>query len=239
MIDKQRHNLTPVQLDAPRNSRWYEVAILLILLITRLLDIALVWLFFGSASSPAWFSALLGLFSYTLIALLIWLKRDELGNLHIDKVFIYFFIFSGILLCFFYQTGIFGLGTLLISILLFIALQRDKLDFGQVAPSYLRHRYVIVVGLIAFLLTLLIHINFRETISLDTQTVNAAIVNASFPAVVYEEALFRAFLWGYLRNLKLSDIQALILQSTLFWIAHWQKLASGNYLQFLIVTPLL
>jgi membrane protease YdiL (CAAX protease family) len=238
-MNKQRHNLTLVQLDAPRNNKWYEVAILLILLIIRLLDIALTWLFFGSTSPPTWFSALLFFFSYTLTAFLIWLKRDELGNLHIDKVFIYFYIFSGILICLFYQSGIFGLGALLISILIFIALQTNKLDFGEVAPSYLKHRYVILVGLLPFLLVFLINIHFVKSISLDTQTVVAVMLNANFAAVVYEEVLFRAFLWGYLRNLKFSDFQALIIQSVLFWIAHWQKLASGNYFVFLIVLPLL
>ncbi len=52
----------------------------------------------------------------------------------------------------------------------------------------------------------------------------------------YEELLFRAFLWGYLRLLGWSDGKILILQAVTYVIFHVFYLP-GNLFMFLVVTP--
>jgi membrane protease YdiL (CAAX protease family) len=220
--------------------RKIENAILLFLLVTRLADLALPQLIFGIIT-PTWFLSLNGWISYVLTAWLLWLNRNELSNLNIDKAYVILFIVSGFLLSFFYIRDLSGWIPFAVALVLLEAFRKNKFGFERASSndSFAKYWYLPLFSLLIAVPVLLYNFRSGYITPLNLQSVSYALLTASLPAVVFEEMLFRAVLWRFLRALGISELRVLLIQAFLFWISHHQMLADGQLLDFWIVVPLI
>jgi membrane protease YdiL (CAAX protease family) len=76
------------------------------------------------------------------------------------------------------------------------------------------------------------------TSPLNGVSIVQAFFQANVPAIVFEEFLFRGFLWGYLRNKGMGEWLILLIQAIFFWMSHHKYLLAQNFYFFWIPLPL-
>jgi membrane protease YdiL (CAAX protease family) len=218
-----------------------ETAILLFLLVTRLADTTLPQLIFGAEVTPPWFLSLYTWIVYVLVAWLLWLNRNELSSLNIDKASIILFIVSGFLLTFFYIRDLSGWIPSIAALIILDSLRKNKFSFvGANSDRSLRKHWYLPLLVLLIAVPVCLY-NFRSgyITPLNLQSVSYAFLEASLPSIVFEEMIFRAGLWRFLKALGIGDLWVFFIQAFFFWISHHHMLADGQLLDFWIVTPLI
>jgi len=183
--------------------------------------------------------------AHLIIAILIWIEKNNLEKFHLDKPTLFIFILS----CFFrtryqmdgeiYFLVIIGFSGLLVILVLFpIWSKIPKTEF----------KWVWIAVLLALLA--LIPISNIDLSQFDTALnrsiflpnifrgiTRQTIAELSF-SIPVEEIIFRGFLWGYLCRLGWSNNKAAWTQGILFWLVHFFRYTTLP-LTFLISVPLL
>jgi membrane protease YdiL (CAAX protease family) len=182
--------------------------LLLGLLILRLPYLAVVGTLFDSPPIWLYLSFIIG--TYLLTALLIYAERERLQAFWFD-------LSSAIIfLC---QTYLFlgGIG-------LFAAMRRKQARFPAPPSGVLR--WTLAGGLLGVLLELMVlylKLNPPQERSTEPATLGFlffAVITQMTNAAVWEEPLFRGFLWGYLRLAKWKNAWIWLFQAGLFTLGH-------------------
>ncbi len=186
-------------------------------------------------------------FIYLITAILIWRERDHLSTFFIGKLAVLLFIFSKPFQALVSLLGLAPYVTipdvvlfLPVSIFLLVALWKARPPGMANPPHILGWSIVGILAGIAFgVFTAYINTfqAFEQGYSPSIKDLllvpSVQLGNAS----VYEEPLFRGFLWGYLRQRGWNNLPILLVQAGLFWLSH-PVLAILYPLSFWIVVPL-
>jgi membrane protease YdiL (CAAX protease family) len=207
-------------------------AILIFLLLVRLADQYLPWMF--GSNTPQWYAGIV----YILTAAIVLLNRHRLAALNIDRPFIAALLLGGILYVVYLiqSVGIFvGVAVGLI----YWAYQTNQLVFKNPVP-YPKGTGLLI--LLTILLALAPILFFRPTLKapLNLQifgTTFLEILILQLASIVFEEVLLRGALWAYVRSLGLSDQAAFSIQAVLFWVSHHKTLLNNPYF-FWIALPI-
>jgi len=197
-------------------------AILIILLVIRMIFYPLgllIWHVTPAMLSP-WFTTSYTCGAYTLISISIWLNKDNLQSLNIDKPFIMIFIFTGVLIALYYSPTVFAIIIILITIRMIQELRDGQLNFGTVAPNYSRVIFLFGIGLFTLILLYVIRLFTKGVNGNGPGSLLLSMYNASLPEVVVEEVIYRGMLWMFLRALNITDTRILYIQTFLFWFSH-------------------
>ena len=199
-------------------------AILIFLLLARLADQYLPWMF--GSNTPQWYGGIV----YILTAAIVWLNRHRLAALNIDRPFIAAFLLGGILYTFYLIQSV-GIFVGIAIGLVYWAYQTNQLVFKN-PVSYPKGTGFLI--LLTILLALAPIILFRPTlkIPLTLQIFGTTFLDILIPqlaGIVFEEMLFRGALWAYVRSLGLSDQAAFSIQAILFWISHHATSLTNPY----------
>jgi membrane protease YdiL (CAAX protease family) len=184
----------------------------------------------SSITIPKWILVSSEMFIFLIIGGLIFLNRKRLPEYHIDySAVLIFFLFSTVLR----YRRIDSVATFLVEIL-FLALAIIVLIiFWRSKKVLVRQRLFTKWFFLAILLGFVLgmsEIRFDPHLqnkTMDSISITTAIFyffyyahQAIGSAGIFEEPIYRGFLWGFLRNIGLSEGQTLIAQGGLFWISH-------------------
>jgi hypothetical protein len=152
-----------------------------------------------------------------LISIVIWLNREDLQSLNIDRKFIIIFIFVGYLysLLLPLELGIFlaPATTLILWLLL-----SNKLQFAH-TPLHFKQVAVFILIILVPLIIKSISLGTSATLP-DAKTIIEGFFTANLPLVVFEEVLFRGLLWMHLISMGFQRYQVIFTQGLLFWFSH-------------------
>jgi membrane protease YdiL (CAAX protease family) len=180
---------------------------------------------------------------YLVIAICMWLERNNLGDFHFDRMSLITIVISS----FFvfrnklgipgeeYYLLIIGFSGLLIATILWQNwFQIPITSWRWVAIS------IVMTSLILIPTTVIDYIINNSTAGLKFDIVGSILFtvrdNLSF-TVTIEEPIFRGFLWGYLCKLGWEENKVIAVQAVLFWFLH---LRSFSFLLiFLLSLPLI
>jgi membrane protease YdiL (CAAX protease family) len=171
---------------------------------------------------------------YVLISIVIWVNRDSLQDMHIDKTFMNIFIVAGLWLSLYSFRNAFGIIPFIATLITIRFFKGQNFRFGQMNKDYRFLLLIILLVLIPFTPYLILSIARQLPMKLDFDTV---LNNANLPALVYEEVLFRGILWMLLRNINLSERKTFYIQAILFSVSHTNYLSSP--VTFWLVGPML
>ncbi len=187
------------------------------------------------------------LMTYLLTAILIWRERDHLSLFFIGKLAVLIFIvgkpyqlLAGLLGLVPYVNLLPLLPFLPIAIGLFYFLWKNRPLSIANAPHIVGWSLVGILAGIAFAF-FVAHLNdLQGFINGYAPSIKDLFFIPSVQlgnAAIYEEPLFRGFLWGYLRQRGWKDLPILLVQASLFWLSHPSH-AIYYPLSFWIVCPL-
>jgi membrane protease YdiL (CAAX protease family) len=154
---------------------------------------------------------------YSLISVIMWVNKNSLYKMNIDKNFVFIFIMFGYMYSF--------LIPLVFGILLGMATTLSVGVFFSSESKYTKNEagYTSFVLSLAILLTLdfVYFIVFqKEKLFLGNMSVIDVILLANPPFLLAEEFVFRGLLWEFLRDLKFSENKIMYIQAFLFWLCH-------------------
>lgn len=212
-------------------------AILIVLLLVRLADQYLPAWIFGT-NTPDWYHHWYAGISYILTAVMVWLNRQRLAALNVDRLFVVILIFGGVLYAFSlrYGAGVFvGITTGLI----FWAHQTNQLVIKNPVPYPKGTGFLILLIIpLALLPILLFRLTPKTPLDFDIfNTTFLGILITQLAGIVFEEVLFRGVLWAYVLSLGLSEQAAFYIQAILFWISHRSLLLLSNPYSFWVTLP--
>jgi len=174
--------------------------------------------------SPWWLFFSFAIGTYVLTAFLIWWERERLREFWFDLVSAIIF------LC---QNFMFPVG-----IGLFVTMFRRKARFPK--PSFSLARWALTGALLAILVQIffaLNHINPPQQRAGGPATLAflfSAVLIQMVNAAVWEEPLFRGFLWGYLRMARWKNVWIWLFQAGLFTLSHVYYLREEPFLTWLL-----
>lgn len=175
--------------------------------------------------------------TFPLLVIVIWLNRDNLQSLHIDRPFILIFILLGILLSIYFGLSILSLISIAGALFIFILFITNSLKFEN--PQQRQHWILVtLVGIFPVLLFRLLYPGlsfFMQTTEFNTYDAGWLLTYRLW-GVVYEEMIFRGMLWMFLAGLNMKDKNIFLVQALLFWVAHYDSLPR---LSFWTIIPLI
>jgi len=210
--------------------------ILFFLVFLRLTDHYLANLICDS-DSPTCFPYLYLSTTYVLVNVLVWLNKNNLGSLNIDRTFITIIVLSGFLLFLVYLPLELGLLAVIVAAYTFWMLKNHQLTFGNNAKINAKIVALILLALLPLIPTYFYMFSSSVNLPFDRQSLLFAAFDANLPAIVFEEMLFRGVFWLFLGVLGLNDRKIVFAQAMLFWVAHYQLLLSGSSYSFWIAIP--
>lgn len=160
--------------------------------------------------------------TYTLILFSIFLNKEKLQELNIDKISFWIILGTCSLLAWSYLP--FALGFFMFAIVGYFAIEYRKNKFEFQSSTFSIKTFAIALFMLTPLLLLILNSNLIIT---NEQIINA-VFKATFFGVVFEEYLFRGVLWGYLRSQGVGEYKILVIQAILFWLSHYQALLDGS-----------
>ncbi len=207
--------------------------ILFLLLTGRMLESVLVgWVWKGRNLPYVWEISFL-LSAYILISLAMFLNRQDLRSLNMDRNFVIIFILIG---------GLYAmLLPLVIGIFLGLVALFNLLIFwmGVFRFEYSHPKYWQVFLFILLFLTpdaLIMVLTGKYPNLQDEVMVLQAVFTANLPLVIFEEVIYRGMLWAFLKNLNLKDNLIILAQALLFWMAHIDSISKPATFWLLLPT---
>lgn len=162
-----------------------------------------------------WYGTIL----YILMVSIVWINKNNLQNLNIDKSFVGILIIAGLVLSFFYVPPSWGIFVGLASLFLCSALRNKQFNFGKaISQNWGKNAIFIASGF----LPILVNYFLQTKIVINSQSIFQALDVANLHGVVFEELLFRGMFWAYLLNLGISERKIIFVQALFFWIVHFQ-----------------
>lgn len=210
---------------------------LVFLLTVRIIDNYLSTIFFGT-DAPGWFNDYYSFGTYILIFLLVWANKDDLKSYNIDSASFNILLFGGFILVLQLSEELFKMILLMTLLFFYWAKSKNLLYTTNEGSKYSFHFLAILIFVIglAWLPVLLYSVQPRT--SLQNIDLLAAFFQAYPGGVIFEEYLFRSFLWGTLRKLGFKEMSILFIQASLFWASHHRFLLLDNTYFFWIPLPI-
>ena len=178
------------------------------------------------------------LFITILITALIWLNKEQLHILHIDKYFIFLFLILGVLTFMVYGATWLGVSGCASALFIIYLLRKRSLGFEN-DKSLMLLILLTALGIMPVLLFRLLanepSLFIKNFFALDGVNLFVLIFR-TLHAVIYEEVLFRGLLWMFLEKLKLSGMKILLIQGFLYWIVHFNWMPRAS---FWVLLPIL
>jgi membrane protease YdiL (CAAX protease family) len=181
---------------------------------------------------------------FITISLLILINQKDLKDYFIDRTFlIIFFLFAIVLrirIVTSTNTFFLELGILLVLVTTLLILIISKTQISQFSLMNIWNGLGIIGAII---------INFAVSIYLKTysniQSINIGLLPlvfiwemvGQFGSVIFEEPIFRGFLWGTLILLNWKEKYIFLLQTLLFWISHLEFAFTSPFM-FWVVSPI-
>ena len=184
-------------------------AILLFLLLVRLADQRLPWMF--GSSTPQWYAGII----YVLTTTIVWLNRHRLAALNIDRPFVAAWLLSGILYVVYLIPSV-GIFVGITVGLIYWAYITNQLVFKNPVPSPRGTGILIFLTILFAVAPVLFFQPAELKTALSVQVFVTAfreILITQLASIIFEEVLFRGALWAYLRSLGLSEQAALFIQA--------------------------
>jgi membrane protease YdiL (CAAX protease family) len=181
--------------------------------------------------------------NYVIIAVLVWIERENLGDFHLDQTTLFIMGLSSI---FRVRSRFPGEGYFLVVIGIagLIILGALILNHSKVPKT--NFRWAFIGALISFILIFPSAIIEAFQFPNVTYTpypypimtvILAAIANDLAFTTLIEEMVFRGFLWGYLRRVGWEENRIIWVQGTLFWLLHFNYI--GRIYIFLLTIPII
>ncbi len=151
-------------------------------------------------------------YTFILLAILIYINRDNLFEIHVDYFFYLIFVFTGILFWSLSWESFLGLFISIVTFILIGLFQQKKLNFGAVQrPKIIVYTFIAVIPYALFIyfnsITLKL-VDFR------TQTYH---VCSLLIMVAFWELIFRGVIWSFLKTNSLNELLAFVVQLAAFW----------------------
>jgi hypothetical protein len=173
-------------------------------------------------------------YSFILVAMVIFVNKDNLEKLNIDQSFVLIFLYGGLAynwnLAWHYSNWQLGLATVIMPLFIFILRIKGLLKFGDNKSNLMRIVLVIVIGFLLGVLFIGGSFNSRKIVWAIQSFLNVT------PEVVVEEVMFRGMLWMFLKSQDFSDLKIVVLQAILFWLCHVNSLNSSVF--FWVIVPI-
>lgn len=183
---------------------------------------------------------------FIVIAMFIWNNRRNLTAYHLDKSSLFIFLVVGAL---FRAKGVDNLITLALESIIFLCvvifgvmLLWSKIKFETFSIINKWNGLAILFGLVFAFFIVMVSKNteigpvFEQSLFVSAFNYAKNILAEMGATVIIEEAVFRGFLWGTLRNYKWQENKILIFQAFMFWISH---LDHWNSLSMLVLLPIM
>jgi membrane protease YdiL (CAAX protease family) len=203
------------------------------------------WLVLIIGPLPEWLGFFIELFSYICCGFLIIIYQHSLTDYHIDPLALVIYFLWGTI---FRQSTSPGLHDALFWIVALFVLFRT---WRLLKAIRITGRLAAWTGFGLFSITLIAFpaqmVNYYDSykqmmVGYDYSSIIIPSMISSFTyflghGALFEELMFRGFLWGFLRNRGMSDKRIFVLQLILTWLAHINQI---DYpLAVLVITPLL
>ena len=233
------HNPPTTKLSRSLTDDHLSFSILIALLLLRLIYLGGGRLL-TQPDTPTWLLPSEMVLTYLLTSILIYRQRDYLKGYHITRLSLFLFLaapFNEIMVILLTNErvhwpygNLFRIGSLIIACVLVLLLWRSR---REVDSSPDRFPWVILGLVVGTVLAVAYgwyfeYESFGDIMVKDvirkppaTLTDLVSMLSTQFiNASVMEEPLFRGFFWGYLRQRGLNNLQILLVQGGLFWLAH-------------------
>lgn len=207
---------------------------LIILLVSQILEI-----FFRVSS---YFGYVYVATAYLVLAILVWVERENLEDFHLDQMTLFIMGLSGIFRMRLHLAGegyflvVIGIaGLIILGVLILNRSRIPKADFRWVFIGILIGCALIVpntiIEAIQFPNTMYTPYPYHIMVAIFAFTT----FDLAFTTLI-EEMVFRGFLWGYLRRAGWEENRIIWIQGILFWLLHFNRIRT-IYI-FLLAIPL-
>ncbi len=183
---------------------------------------------------------------FIVIAMFIWNNRRNLTFYHLDKSSLFIFLVVGTI---FRAKGVDNFITLALEIIIFlcvvifgIMLLCSKIKFETFSIVNKWNGLAVLSGILFAIVKITVFKNTHMG-SISEQSLFAYVSNFAMnvlaemgATVIIEEAVFRGFLWGTLKNYKWQENKILFFQAFMFWSSH---LDYWNSLNMLVLLPIM
>ena len=168
---------------------------------------------------------------------LIWINRNRLKNLHIDRPYLTIIIVTGGVLFLWYLPIHIGFFILIFMGFIGWAIKNDMLNYQDLKVAPLRLILYVLLTLIPLIPTLLYVLVSGTQITIDRNSTFNAFITSNLLGVVFEEILFRGLLWMLLLDLNINERKILYVQMILFWISHYDLIILDRLYSFWVSLP--
>lgn len=180
------------------------------------------------------------LITIILITVVVWVNKEQLSDLHVDKYFVYVFLTLDILIFMLYGVTSLGISGCASALYVIYLIRKRKFHFEDdqklkslILLSMLGIAPVLLLRLLASEPSL-----FLKNLFMLSGVHILGLIFKALHGVIFEEVLFRGLLWMFLEKLRLSSIKVLIIQAFLFWIVHVNSVSWISFWVFLPVMSL-
>jgi membrane protease YdiL (CAAX protease family) len=189
------------------------------LLILRLLDQALIAWIFGEQVPPAvysWFATLI----YLGLGSVLLLRRYDLHELNVDHLFMFFYLAGAVLLIVFYLPADARIVVTIPCLLILWAWINGDMSPSPKWSAEGRMWWLPLLSLLGIVPVYIYYIISTGRVPFAPGGLAGAFFRADLSMVVFEEFLFRGYLWDLLKSRRLSDWNVIFIQAGPFWAAH-------------------
>jgi hypothetical protein len=151
-------------------------------------------------------------YTFILLAILIYINRDNLFEIHVDYFFYLIFVFTGILFWSLSWESFLGSFIGIVTFILIGLFQQKMLNFGTV-----QLREIIIYTFIAVIpYALFVYFNFIPLKLVDFRS-QIYHVCSLLIMVAFWELVFRGVIWFFLKTNSLNELKAFVVQLAVFW----------------------
>jgi hypothetical protein len=211
-----------------------SISILFFLMLVRLADQYIPELLFGK-NTPILFTYWYAAIAYVLTCIIVWLNRNRLPSLNVDKPFVVILILGGAVSMLYMPMDI-AIFVGVVVVFFFWALNNDQFNFSDLRWCSSKTFILIWIAIVPTIVPLLLYSPSVKTIP-DMQSIINTLLQTQLAGIVFEELLFRGMLWSYLRGRGINQFGVFIIQTVLFWISHHRYLLLHNPYAFWISVP--
>ncbi len=216
-------------------NKLYAYAIISYIVVMKLIAIL--------SSDPGQVDAVFSNSSYALIALFVWVKINDLSEVHLERGILILLVVFGFI---FRKLGIpievylFPVRWLS-SFAIMIALIKGWNNIPRTRPQWLGVGLIASIPVLAITIMIetfqpqpWIYANPYPSNNILFETIRKIIFELSYVTIL-EEIIFRGLIWGFLIQAGWSENKVLWVQAVLFWILHFTK----TPITFIITIPLI
>lgn len=172
--------------------------------------------------------------SFPILVLVLWLNRDQLDRLNIDRFYVVLLIVSGLIGLYAFRNKLLTFIALIYAVHILFS---SKVKFGFIDFNGLRV-VLLIAGVFAGIMLCVAGFSDAITISLpDSEKLLDRFLFRIIPGSIYEEAMYRGMLYMFLMDLGVSKSKAFYIQAFLFWFKHISSLLVSPFF-FWIILPI-